>query len=149
MDDDVLVLSGGGGLKSVADGMGVFETTVSIADLVEPAAPAATFGLTACGDMSGFTDPRFTFEFATAETDSGDIAGDDILVVTIDSDEPTPTVGFAQTDVSVDEGEATSVFIVAEGMGSGPNEVGMVDVAVSGDALITLMQDGDALKANE
>ena len=104
----------------------------------------ASFMITACGDMSGYADDDVTFTIMDTETASGDITAGSMLVVTVDSDEPVPTVGFTTTRIEVDEGDTESVYISADN-----TEVGMVDVEVSGDAMISLWQDDSMIEAND
>ena len=56
-----------------------------------------------------------------------------------------PTVSFATTNIPIDEGDTNTVAILADGK-LGP-EVGSVMVSVSGDAMLSLWQDGNMLEA--
>ena len=112
---------------------------------------AATIGIEACGDMSGFNDEMVTFSFvakslAGVPTGYGNVAAGPDLVVTVRSEgEDKPTVTFATTSIAIDEGDTNTVAIIADGS-LGP-EVGSVMVSVSGDAMISLWQGMDMLEA--
>ena len=61
--------------------------------------------------------------------------------------EATPTVTFSATRLPLDEGGTDTVAILADGkLGT---EVGSVMVSVSGDAVLSLWQDGDMLEAGD
>ena len=115
------------------------------------AADDVTMDFVACSDMSGYRDPSVTFTF---EADSltgmprnlGNLSAGNQLVVTVQSNEAVPTVGFATSSLRIDEGSTETVAILADGS-TGP-EVGSVMVGVSGDAMISLWQDGDMLEAD-
>ena len=66
----------------------------------------------------------------------GSISAGAGLSVYIESDEEVPEVSFATSEVIVDETDSTSVYLVASTMQG--DEVGMADVMVTGDALISL-----------
>ena len=66
------------------------------------------------------------------------------LVINIDSNEPVPTLSFSPTDVTIDEGESVSTRLIAEGKFGA--EVGMVKLSVEGDAMVSLMHDGEMLE---
>ena len=112
---------------------------------------AATIGVEACGDMSGFNDEMVTFSFvgmslAGVPTGYGNVAAGPDLVVTVRSEgEEKPTVTFATTSIAIDEGDTNTVAIIADGK-LGP-EVGSVMVSVSGDAMVSLWQGMDMLEA--
>ena len=114
---------------------------------------AATIGVEACGDMSGFNDEMVTFSFvgmslAGVPTGYGNVAAGADLVVTVRSEgEDKPTVTFATTSITIDEGDDNTVAIIADGK-LGP-EVGSVMVSVSGDAMISLWQGMDMLEADD
>ena len=114
---------------------------------------AATIGIIACGDMSGFNDDMVTFSFvakslAGVPTGYGNVAAGADLVVTVRSEgEDKPTVSFATTSLAIDEGENNTVAIIADGK-LGP-EVGSVMVSMSGDAMISLWQGMDMLEADD
>ena len=79
-------------------------------------------------------------------TGPGDIGAGAGLSIEVESDETVPVVTFSAPGLVVDEGEDTSVYIVTTTMQG--DEVGEVDLSVSGEALITLSQSGTALTAN-
>ena len=115
---------------------------------------AATIGVEACGDMSGFNDDMVTFSFvakslAGVPTGYGNVAAGADLVVTVRSEgEDKPTVSFS-TDrvILIDEGDTNTVAIIADGK-LGP-EVGSVMVSMSGDAMLSLWQGEDMLEADD
>ena len=114
---------------------------------------AATIGIIACGDMSGFNDEMVSFSFvakslAGVPTGYGNVAAGADLVVTVRSEgEDKPTVTFATTSIAIDEGDTNTVAIIADGK-LGP-EVGSVMVSVSGDAMVSLWQGMDMLEATD
>ncbi len=114
---------------------------------------AATIGIIACGDMSGFNDDMVTFSFvakslAGVPTGYGNVAAGADLVVTVRSEgEDKPTVTFATTSIAIDEGDTNTVAIIADGK-LGP-EVGSVMVSMSGDAMVSLWQGMDMLEADD
>ena len=66
-------------------------------------------------------------------------------MIQILNDDPLPSVSLAPAAIAIDEGMAATVGIVAQGtLASAVMKVG---VAVTGDALISLYQDGDQLAA--
>ena len=113
---------------------------------------AATIGVEACGDMTGFNDEMVTFSFvgmslAGVPTGYGNVAAGPDLVVTVRSEgEDKPTVTFATTSIAIDEGDTNTVAIIADGK-LGP-EVGSVMVSMSGDAMVSLWQGMDMLEAD-
>ena len=118
-------------------------------------ATSATIGIETCGDKTGFKDDMFTFSFvekslAGASTTPGEMLGKvnagPALTVTVHSDEAVPTVEFATGALTIDEGSMETVAILAD-TALGP-EVGSVMVGVSGEAMISLHQDGKALEAS-
>ena len=116
-------------------------------------AATASFGLEACGDMSGFNDEMVTFSFVAASlmgapAGYGNLAAGPDLVVTVFSEgEATPTVSFATSSLSIDEGSTETVAILADGA-LGP-EVGSVMVSMSGDATLSLWQGMTMLEADD
>ena len=97
-------------------------------------------------DMTGFQDPSITLSFVATSltTTSGDIMAGDPAVISIQSDEPVPTLSFSPTDVTIDEGGSTETVLIAEGAHGA--EVGMVKLMVEGDAMVSLMHGGEALE---
>ena len=55
-----------------------------------------------------------------------------------------PTLSFSPTDVTIDEGGETSTVLLAEGKNA--DDVKMVKLSVEGDAMVSLMQDGEMLE---
>ena len=64
---------------------------------------------------------------------------------TVLSGKETPTVTFSTDSIDIDEGESETVHLLAGGMQG--DEVGAVTVAVRGDALISLEQNGSPISA--
>ena len=120
----------------------------SLSNISALATDADTLTLEACSDMSGFRDPMITLTFlaSSLKTDVGTLTAGSPLTITIESDDPVPTVSFATTSVLIDEGSTNTVAILAT-ESTGP-EVGSVNVEVSGDAMLSLWQDMDMIEAN-
>ena len=100
-------------------------------------------------DVSGFRDEQITFTLMEGRTeaqkkgDGGGIDDADPATVTILSAEETPTVTFSTEAIDIDEGDSTTVHLLADtDQGS---EVGSATVRVSGDALISLSQGGSSI----
>ena len=99
--------------------------------------------------VSGFRDEQVTLmlmDGRTAETmeaEGGGIDDADPATVTVLSGEETPTVTFSDDGIDINEGESKSVHLLASGMQG--DEVGAVTVAVRGDALISLEQNGSPI----
>ena len=111
----------------------------------------ALFTVEACGDKSGFQNGTVTFSFVEkslrgAPTGLGNIAAGPALTVTVQSDESVPTVEFATSSLTIDEGSTETVAILASGATG--SEVGSVMVGVSGYAVISLWQDDEMLEAD-
>ena len=114
--------------------------------------------LNACADVKGFQDKSITLAVIgttdsgrrglTIRTSAGALVGtigaESPLVIEIDSDEAVPTLSFSPTDVTINEGESTMTRLIAEGEYGA--EVGMVKLMVEGDAMVSLMQDGEMLE---
>ena len=152
-DDATSVIMSGAVEAVPADAMAgieagtTYQTTASIQDIANGTGPG--LGFTACGDMADFRDANIMFDLVPASlvTTSGTLTNSGGFMLTIDSDDDVPVVSFATTDVSVDENDTTSVFIVAEGMAEQAGQVGTVDVEVGGYARIHLT--GDNVTAND
>ena len=104
-----------------------------------------------CGDGAGIADPQVTLTIMETNLVAmstfraiGDISIGSPLMVSVDSDEAVPTLSFSPTNVEIDEGGSTSTVLLAEG--SNADEVGMVKLSVEGDAMVSLMQDGEMLE---
>ena len=100
-------------------------------------------------EVSGFRDEQVTLMLMDGRTaekakdDGGGIDDADPATVTVLSGAETPTVEFSTESISIDEGESKSVHILAGGMQG--DAVGAVTVAVRGEALISLEQNGNAI----
>ena len=138
-------------------------TTANIAALhpgagADPDTDVTAITLNACTDMKGFQDKSITLAIIgttnsgrrglTIRTATGALVGtigaESPLVIEIDSDEEVPTLSFSPTDVTINEGESTMTQLIAEGEYGA--EVGMVKLMVEGDAMVSLMQDGEMLE---
>ena len=100
-------------------------------------------------DVSGFRDERITLTLVEGRTEAskaaegGGIDPAEPATVTILSGEETPTVTFSTSSISIDEGDSDSVHLLADtDQGS---QVGSATVSVSGDARISLEQNGSAI----
>ena len=100
-------------------------------------------------DVSGFRDEQITLTLMEDRTpaqktgDGGGIDDSDPATVTILSGEETPTVTFSTSSISIDEGGSDTVHLLADtDQGS---QVGSATVSVSGDARISLRQNGSAI----
>ena len=104
----------------------------------------------ACEDDAGFRDPEVTLSFTakslmSAAGVAGALTDGGALKILVQSNEEVPTVTFATSRLDIDEGGTNTVAILAS-ESTGP-EVGSVMVSVSGDAMLSLWQDGDMLEA--
>ena len=107
----------------------------------------ADLWLTACGDMSDFRDSTVTLAFkeSSLQTPAGRIAGGPPAIIQILNDDPLPVVSLSTASLAIDEGMTETVAIIAEGALA--NAVMQVGLEVTGDALLSLWQDGDQLAA--
>ena len=107
----------------------------------------ADLRLTACGDMSDFRDSTVTLAFkeSSLQTPAGRIANGPPAVIQILNDDPLPSVSLSTAALTIDEGMTQTVAIIAQG--DLANAVMQVGLQVTGDALISLWQDGDQLAA--
>ena len=100
-------------------------------------------------EVSGFRDEQVTLMLMDGRTeekakdDGGGIDDADPATVTVLSGEETPTVTFSTESIDIDEGDSETVHILAGGMQG--DEVGAVSVAVRGEALISLEQNGNPI----
>ena len=100
-------------------------------------------------DVTGFRDERVTLTLMDGRTpeqkadDGGGIEDSAPATVTILSSKETPTVTFSTDSIDIDEGDKETVHLLAGGMQG--DEVGAVTVAVRGDALISLEQNGSPI----
>ena len=108
----------------------------------------ADLRLTACGDMSDFRDSTVTLAFkeSSLQTPAGRIAGGPPAIIQILNDDPLPSVSLSSPALTIDEGKTQTVAIIAQG--DLANAVMRVGVEVTGDALISLWQDGNRLRAS-
>ena len=65
-------------------------------------------------------------------------------MITVESDEAVPTLSFSPTDVEIDEGGSTRPCCSLKDRTL--TDVGMVKLMVEGDAMVSLMQDGEMLE---
>ena len=136
---------------------GVLTTEASIYDLAATAATTDTGSadllIEGCGDGAGIRDPYITLTVMSTGLSGRNALGVETygaievgspLMISIDSDEAVPTLSFSPTNVEIDEGGSTSTVLLAEG--SNADDVGMVKLSVEGDAMVSLMQDGEMLE---
>ena len=107
----------------------------------------ADLWLTACGDMSDFRDSTVTLAFkdSSLQTPAGRIAAGPPAIIQILNDDPLPSVSLSTAALTINEGMTQTVAIIAQGALA--DAVMQVGVEVTGDALISLWQDGDQLPA--
>ena len=101
----------------------------------------------ACGDTSDYRDSTVTLAFkeSSLETPAGRIAAGPPAVIQILNSDPLPTVSLTTTALSIGEGTTETVAILAEGaLASAVMQVG---IEVTGDARLSLLQDGKQLRA--
>ena len=130
------------------DDAGSFNLTTDIGDMYQT---GVTLTIEACDETMDFRNAMLTLmptasSLMGAADGPGDIGAGAGVSIDIESDEDVPVVTFSAPGLLVDEGEDTSVYIVTTTMQG--DEVGEVDLSVSGEALITLSQKGTALTAN-
>ena len=108
----------------------------------------ADLRLTACGDMSDFRDSTVTLAFqeSSLQTPAGRIADGPPAIIQILNDDPLPSVSLSTPALTIDEGKTETVAIIAQG--DLANAVMRVRVQVTGDALLSLLQDGARLRAS-
>ena len=108
----------------------------------------AELRLTACRNMTSIGDlrVRLAFKESSLQTPAGGIAIGPPAVIEVLNDDPLPVVSLTTGALAIDEGMTETVAIIAEGRLA--NVVMKVGLDVSGDALISLLQDGDQLAAN-
>ena len=132
--------------ETLAPGPGRGEITIEKSIANYQRGPADLW-LTACGDMSDFRDSTITLSFkeSALQTPAGRIAAGPPAVIQILNDDPLPSVSLTTSALTIDEGTTETVAIIAEGTLA--NAVMRVRVQVTGDALLSLLQDGDQLAA--
>ena len=108
----------------------------------------ADLRLTACGDMSDYRDSTVTLAFqeSSLQTPAGRIANGPPAVIQILNDDPLPSVSLSTPALTIDEGKTETIAIIAQG--DLANAVMRVRVQVTGDALLSLLQDGNRLRAS-
>ena len=108
----------------------------------------ADLRLTACGDMSDYRDSTVTLAFqeSSLQTPAGRIADGPPAIIQILNDDPLPSVSLSTPALTINEGMTETVAIIAQG--DLADAVMRVRVQVTGDALISLLQDGARLSAN-
>ena len=108
----------------------------------------AVIRLTACGDMSDYRDSTVTLAFkaSSLQTPAGRIVDGPPVVIQILNDDPLPSVSLSTASLTIDEGMTETVAIIAQGALAGA--VTRVRVQVAGDALLSLLQDGNGLRAS-
>ena len=108
----------------------------------------ADLRLAACGDMSDFRDLTVTLAFreSSLQTPAGRIADGPPVVIQILNDDPLPSVSLSTPALTIDEGMTETVAIIAAG--DLADAVMRVGVRVTGDALLSLLQDGNGLRAS-
>ena len=117
-------------------------------DLSAYAHGPAELRLTACHDMSSFGDSQVTLAFkeSSLQTSAGRIANGPPAVIRVLNADPLPVVSLTTPALTIDEGRIQTVAIIADGILA--NAVMRVGVRVTGDALISLLQDGNRLRAS-
>ena len=107
--------------------------------------PGVTLTIEACDETMDFRNAMATLTAvasslkSTTEMDPGTINAGAGLSIYVESDEDVPVVEFSTDEQPVDEGDSTSVFLVASTMQG--DEVGMANLMVTGDARISLFGD--------
>ena len=109
----------------------------------------AELWLTACDEMSSYGDSQVTLAFkeSSLQTPAGRIAAGPPAVIQVLNDGPIPSVSVGTPALTIDEGMTQTVAVLAEGRFA--NQVMKVRVGVTGEALISLWQDGRRLRAND
>ena len=132
--------------ETVTSGPGRGEVTIEKGIANYQRGPA-DLRLTACGDMSDFRDSTVTLAFkeSSLQTPAGRIADGPLAIIQILNDDPLPSVSLAPRAIAVDEGMSQTFAIAADGRLA--DAVMRVGVRVTGDALISLWQDGARLPA--
>ena len=132
--------------ETLALGPGRGEVTIE-KDIAHYQRGPADLWLTACGDMSDYRDSTVTLAFkqSALQTPAGRIAAGPPAVIQIRNDDPLPSVSLTTAAITIDEGTTETVAIIAEGTLA--NAVMRVRVQVTGDALLSLWQDGNQLAA--
>ena len=98
--------------------------------------------------MSDYRDSTVTLAFqeSSLQTPAGRIADGPPAIIQILNDDPLPSVSLSTPALTIDEGKTETIAIIAQG--DLANAVMRVRVQVTGDALISLLQDGARLRAS-
>ena len=152
---DPVTIAGSGATVVAAVGPtmpGVFTIGANLAELGGDGTATPDMGtvmFTANPDSDGYRDLEITITpvAASLATDQGAIGAGSGLMLTVTSDEEVPVVNVVPTSVSVNEGDSTKFAIVADGMFG--SEVMNVMLSMTGDAMVTLWQDGNQIMADE
>ena len=138
------------GLVSITDSAGMdLESDSQGRYHIGTIATAVTVGIPltiTAKEPSGFRDEMISLTLMDGRTEEqmvaegGGVDAGAPATVTILSGEETPTVEFSTDSISIDEGDSETVHLLASGMQG--DEVGSVSVAVRGDAMISLEQNG-------
>ena len=132
---------------TVASGPGRGEVTIEKGIANYQRGPADLW-VTACGDMSDYRDSTVTLAFkaSSLQTPAGRIADGPPVVIQILNDDAPPSVSLSTASLTIDEGMTQTAAIIAQG--DLANAVMRVRVQVTGDALLSLSQDGTGLRAS-
>ena len=132
---------------TVASGPGRGEVTIEKGIANYQRGPADLW-VTACGDMSDYRDSTVTLAFkaSSLQTPAGRIADGPPVVIQILNDDAPPSVSLSTASLTIDEGMTQTAAIIAQG--DLANAVMRVRVQVTGDALLSLSQDGKGLRAS-
>ena len=130
--------------ETVTSGPGRGEVTIEKGIANYQRGPADLW-VTACGDMSDYRDSTVTLAFkaSSLQTPAGRIADGPPVVIQILNDDAPPSVSLSTASLTIDEGMTQTVAIIAQG--DLANAVMRVRVQVTGDALLSLSQDGTGL----
>ena len=103
--------------------------------------------LAACGDRSDYRDSTVTLAFkpSTLQTRDGRIADGPPAVIRILNDDPLPSASLTTAALTIREGVSETVAIIADGALA--NAVMQVGLEITGDARLSLLQDGRELVA--
>ena len=111
---------------------------------------AQVLTLEACADKSGYQDAMITLSFkkdSLKTSAAGTIQAGPDAVVLVESDEETPVVGIVPGNLSIDEGSSDTFVVFADGkLGT---EVMSAMLSMSGDAMVSLSQDGKMIEAGD
>ena len=134
----------GGGVDAMGMTKDTFELDGSNVGGTDIQDPGVTLTIEACDETMDFRNAMATLtavesSLKLAMGGPGTINAGAGLSIYVESDEDVPVVEFSTDEQPVDEGDSTSVFLVASTMQG--DEVGMANVMVTGDARISLFGD--------